>query len=81
MKKSVLKNYANFTENTCHGLFLTEGDSGTSVFLWILQNFSENFFYRTPLVAASEICIVKSSKLMLFVNPLRYNILKWSDTL
>ena len=33
MKKSVLKNYANFTENTCQGLFLTEGDSGTSVFL------------------------------------------------
>ena len=28
-------------------------DSGTGVFLWILLNFEEQIFYRTPSVAAS----------------------------
>ena len=28
--------------------FKKERDSGTVVFLWILQNFWEHFFYRTP---------------------------------
>ena len=30
-----------------------EADSGTGVFLWILQISKNTFFYRTPLVAAS----------------------------
>ena len=35
-------------------------DSGTGVFLWILQNFWEQFFYRIRPVAASEQLIAKS---------------------
>ena len=30
-----------------------EADSGTGVFLWILQISKNTFFYRTPLVATS----------------------------
>ena len=30
---------------------LQKGDYGTDVFLWILQNFKNTFFYKTPLVA------------------------------
>ena len=35
-----------------------EKDSGTSVSLWILWNFQEHLFYRTPLVAASDNYII-----------------------
>ena len=61
VKKDVLRNFAKFTEkHLCQGLFLIKlqslglrlyykGDSGTGVFLWILQNFKEYLFYRTPL--------------------------------
>ena len=31
-KKGVLKNFANFTENTCVGVFLIKRDSNTGVF-------------------------------------------------
>ena len=32
---------------------LFERDSSTGVFLWILRNFWDQFFYRTPMVTAS----------------------------
>ena len=32
--------------------FILKRDSGTGVFLWILQNFWKHLFYRTPLAAA-----------------------------
>ena len=35
---------------------LLKRDSNTGVFLRILQNFQEQLFYRTPLVAASDLC-------------------------
>ena len=31
-------------------------DFNTSVFLWIFQNFSNSFFYRTTMVASFELC-------------------------
>ena len=34
--------------------FYQKKESGTGLFLWILQNFQNNFFHRTPPVAASE---------------------------
>ena len=33
---------------------LLRKDSGTGVFLWILRNFKEHFFYRTPPVPTSD---------------------------
>ena len=63
-KKGVLENFAKFTGKHLHqGLvlnkvsgqlqvlasnFIKKRDSGTEVFLWILQNFSEHLFNRTP---------------------------------
>ena len=44
-KIDALKNFAIFT--------LLKRDSNTGVFFWDLQNFEEQFFYRTPPVAAS----------------------------
>ena len=56
----------NSQDHTCARVFFSiklrawglqlysERDSGTGIFLWILQNFLEHLFYRTPLVAASE---------------------------
>ena len=44
-KIDVLKNFAIFT--------LLKRDSNTGVFFCDLQNFEEQFFYRTPPVAAS----------------------------
>ena len=64
-KNVFLKISQNLQENTCTTVsFLIKlqasdlqlyqkRDSGTGVFLWILQNFQEHLFYRTPLVAAS----------------------------
>ena len=57
----LLKNFAKFTEkHLCQSLFLnkvtgsdlkhySKRDSGTGVFLWILQFFQEHLFYWTPL--------------------------------
>ena len=66
-EKGVVKNFTNFTgKHLCQSLFfkkflrnsflrvsLLKKVSGTSIFLWILWNFQERLFYRTPLVAAS----------------------------
>ena len=65
-KIGVLKNFAVFTGKHCSlrwGLSLIKlqafrpllkRDSNTGVFLWILQTFWEQLFYRTPATAASE---------------------------
>ena len=68
-KKSALKNLAKFPKLTekylCQSVFfnkvaglrpaiLLKKDCDTQVFLWILRNFKNAFFYRTPLVAASK---------------------------
>ena len=58
-KIDVLKNFAKFTgKHLCQspgwGLQLYEKrDPGTGVFLWILQDFKNSFFYRTTLVVTS----------------------------
>ena len=61
VRKVVLRNFAKFTGkhlrqslffNKVAGLWPTtlfKKDSGTDVFLWILQNFKEHVFYITPL--------------------------------
>ena len=58
-KKVVLKKLAKFTGvHLCQSLFFNKvagqqlylkRDPDTGVFLWILQNFQEHLFYRTPL--------------------------------
>ena len=49
MIKGVLRNFAKFTrKHLCQQLYLKR-DFGTDVFLWILWNFQEQLFYRTPL--------------------------------
>ena len=59
IKKDVLKNFAKFTrkhlyqENTTASNVIKNRNSGTGVFLRILQNFYEHLFYRTSPVAAS----------------------------
>ena len=68
-KKGVLRNFAKFTgKYLCQSLFSNKvaglrpaallQDSGTSVFLWILWNFQEYLFSRTPL--DNCFCIGKS---------------------
>ena len=64
-KIDVLKNFTIFTEKQlCQSLFLiklqawrptnlSKRDSYTGVFLWILQNFKNSIFNRTPLMAAT----------------------------
>ena len=64
MKKGVLKNFPKFTgKHLCQSLFfnkvaglrpatLLKRDSGADVFLWILRNFYEHFFYRTRRMTA-----------------------------
>ena len=61
VKKVTLKNFAKFTsKHLCQSLFfnkvagwkpatLLKKDFGIGVFLWILRNFLEHLFYRTPL--------------------------------
>ena len=56
--KSVLENFAKFTgKHLCQGQRLFNQvvglKPGIGVFLWILQNFQEHLFRRTPAVAAS----------------------------
>ena len=58
-RKRILRNFAEFTGiHLCQSLFfniatglrlLAKRGSGTIVFLWILRNFREHVFYRTPL--------------------------------
>ena len=60
-KKGILRNFAKFTgKNLSQSLFfnkvaglrfatLLKKDPCTGVFLWILRNFQEHLFYRTPL--------------------------------
>ena len=56
-KISTFKEFAKFTgKHLCQSLrptTLLKKDSGAGIFLWILRNFKEHFFYTTPLVAAS----------------------------
>ena len=57
--KKALKSFINFSKfigkHLCRSLFfnkiagLIKKETDTSVFLWILRNFSQNLFYRTPL--------------------------------
>ena len=48
--KVVLKISQNTQESTCAGVtFLIKLQTGTGVFLWLLRNFYEWLFYRTPL--------------------------------
>ena len=60
MRKGVLGNFTKFTrKHLCKSLrpaTLLKRDSGTGVFLWILGNFSEHLFYRTPLCDCFWIC-------------------------
>ena len=55
-KKDVLKNFAKFKgRHLCQSLFFNKvAGWGISIFLWILRNLYELFFYRTPPVPASE---------------------------
>ena len=70
IKKGVLKNLAKLTrEHLCQSLFfnkvadlrtatLFKKSPDTAVFLWILRNFQEHIFYRTPLAG----CFSKFAK-------------------
>ena len=80
-KIGVLKNFSKFTEKyLCWSLFLIscrsqacnfiEKDYITSTFLWILWNFQNHLFYRTPLMAAS----LKSEQQTCSIN-------KWNESL
>ena len=49
VRKSVLINFTKFTgKHLCQSPFFNKKDSGTGVFLWILWNFYEHLFHRTP---------------------------------
>ena len=48
-KKVFLEISQNPQENICTVVSILKRDSGTGVFLWILRNFWEHLFYRTPL--------------------------------
>ena len=79
VKRVFLEMSQNSQENTCASpssliKLQTQGlqpystrDSGTGVFLWILWNFKEHLFYRTPLAAASS--FIFSIKLFLLNTP------------
>ena len=82
-KIGVLKTFAIFTrKHLCWSLFLInfqvfrsaalfEKDSNTDVFLWILQNFYEQLFYRTTLLAPSGNYFTKAkliTKLVIFYD-------------
>ena len=57
-EKGVLSNFAKFTgKHLCQSLFLIKLQAAPATFLWILRNFKNTFFYRTPLVAASDKCL------------------------
>ena len=48
---SAIRMFLNISPHTCN--FFKKKDSKTGVFLWILRNFQDHFFYRTPPVVAS----------------------------
>ena len=66
VKNVFLKLSRNSQENTCARVSfliklqatLLKKESGTGVFLLILLNFQEHFFYRTPLDTASEVTLL-----------------------
>ena len=60
--------------------FIKKG-TNTGVFLWLLQNFQEHLFYRTPTVAVSESKSINISKTYYFfcVKLLLLNGGKWID--
>ena len=85
-EKSVLRNFAKFTgKHLCQGLFLIKlqtwglqlyliRDSGTGVFLWILRNFSEQLFHRTP----PDDCFCELSfELTLLIFSYMYYVNQW----
>ena len=48
--KGFLRNFAKFTwKHPCQNFFFNKVAGPSHVFLWVLQNFQEYFFYRTPL--------------------------------
>ena len=49
IKKLLLKSLQYSQENTSVWISLLKRDSKTSVFLWILQNFSEHLFWKTSM--------------------------------
>ena len=46
IKEAVFKNFTKFWPEACNSI--KKRDYGTGVFLWILWNFQEHLFYRTP---------------------------------
>ena len=54
VKKVFLEISQNWQENTCAWVSFLIKLQGSGLFLWILWNFLEHLFYRTPLVAASD---------------------------
>ena len=64
-KNGVLKNFAILTgKHLCWNNFIKK-KSNKDVFLWILQKFPEQIFYRTPPVGFFWIFILKYLKLLL----------------
>ena len=58
LKKVFLVISQNSQENTCVRVsFLIKLQAAPATFLWILRNFKNTVFYRTPLVAASDKCL------------------------
>ena len=55
-KIGVLKNFANLVRKQ-RPVTSLKRDYNTVVFLWILKNFKNSFFQRTPPVAASSYII------------------------
>ena len=61
LKMVILNISQKSQENTCplnkvagvRSTVLLKRNSGTCIFLWVLRNFKERLFYRTPLVATS----------------------------
>ena len=91
-KMGVFKNFVIFRKkHLCWGLFLTKfqawrpstslkRNSNTGLFLWILRNFEEQLFYRTPPVAASkEELLNSSSRICILMN--FSNLLLWEGYL
>ena len=49
VRKDFVWNFAKFTwKHLCQRLFSNKRVSSTSAFLWIMRNFLEHLFYRTP---------------------------------
>ena len=93
VRKGVLGNFAKFTgKHLCQILFLIrlqawglqlylKRSSGTDVFLWILRDFQEHLFYRTPpgqwFWSTWQIFIMLSAKIRsILLNVLGRNLSK-----